>query len=141
MHGKGRIAGKRGYGRMGTILLSCVAMLVLLWSVPSFGHHALSEYDETRVTTIDGTINEIRIKNPHSLLTIQARSADGAVEHWTVEWVAALVLRHEGVENTTLQPGDRVIVTGHASLDRKAHRLWLRTVTRPTDGWTWTGNF
>jgi hypothetical protein len=128
-------------GRPGRILVSCLVALTLMWSVPSFGHHALSEYDDTRVTTIDGTLSEIRIKNPHSLLTIQVRGADGAVDRWTVEWLAALVLKHEGVENTTLQPGDRVIVTGHASRDRNAHRLWLRTVTRPTDGWSWTGNF
>ena len=128
-------------GRPGRILVLCLACFMLLWSVPSFGHHALKEYDETQVTTIAGTLSEIRIKNPHSLLTIQARETDAASDRWTVEWLAALVLRHEGVENTTLQPGDRVIVTGHPSRDRTVHRLWLRTVTRPADGWTWTGNF
>jgi len=32
-------------------------------------------------------------------------------------------------------------VTGHPSRDSKIHRLWLRTVTRPADSWTWTGSF
>ena len=122
-------------------LLLFVASAALLWSVPLSGHHPLSEYDETRVTTIDGTLSEIRIKNPHSLLTIQVRGADGSTISWTVEWLAALVLRHEGIEHTTLQPGDRVIVTGNPSRDPNLHRLWLRTVTRPLDGWTWTGRF
>jgi uncharacterized protein DUF6152 len=118
--------------------LACVAVL---WSVPSFGHHALSEYDDTRVTTIDGTLSEIRIKNPHSTLTIQARGGATADDQWTLEWLAALVLKHEGVENATLKPGDRLIVTGNPSRDPTAHRLWVRTVTRPADGWTWTGRF
>jgi hypothetical protein len=135
---------KGGMGRMsgkGRILVLCLGCLALLWSVPSFGHHALSEYDETRVTTIDGTLKEIRIKNPHSLLTIEVHSADGASTVWTVEWLAALVLKREGVENTRLRPGDRLIVTGHASRDPNLRRLWLRTVTRPADGWAWTGRF
>jgi len=119
------------------VLLACL----LMWSWPSFGHHALSEYDGARVTTIEGTLSEIRIKNPHSTLMIQ-RSATGAqADRWTVEWLAALVLKHEGVENTTLRPGDRLIITGNPSRDPGAHRLWLRTVTRPADGWTWTGSF
>ena len=120
------------------LALACVAVL---WSAPSFAHHSLSEYDDTRVTTIDGTLSEIRIKNPHSILTIQARGGPAAADRWTLEWLAALELRHEGVENATLKPGDRLIVTGNPSRDPTAHRLWVRTVTRPADGWTWTGRF
>jgi hypothetical protein len=129
----------------GTVRLRALVLILvfftLLWSMPSFGHHALSEYDKTRVTTIDGTLSEIRIKNPHSTLTIQVLGANGAADRWTLEWLAALVLKHGGVENTTLKPGDRVVVTGNPSRDSSAHRLWVRTVTRPADGWTWTGSF
>jgi len=119
----------------------CLALVALLWSAPSFGHHALSEYDDTHVTTIEGTLSEIRIKNPHSTLLIDARGATPGRDRWTIEWLAALVLRKEGVENTTLHPGDRLIITGNPSRDHTSHRLWLRTVTRPVDGWTWTGKF
>ena len=131
-----------GVGRSGrTICVLCLAALVLFWGAPSFGHHALSEYDDTRVTTIDGVLREIRIKNPHSLLTIEMRGADGDSSRWTVEWLAALVLKREGVENTTLKPGDRIVISGNPSRDPHLRRLWLRTVTRPADGWTWTGRF
>jgi len=118
----------------------CLALVALLWSAPSFGHHALSEYDDTRITTIEGTLSEIRIKNPHSTLMIEARGTAAAADRWTVEWLAALVLRKEGVENTTLKPGDRLIITGNPSRDSR-HHLWLRTVSRPADGWTWAGKF
>jgi hypothetical protein len=138
MTGRKGWKGRKG-GKARTLVL-CLVCVTLLWSVPSFGHHALSEYDETRVTTIDGTLSEIRIKNPHSTLTIQ-HGVDAKADQWTLEWLAALVLRHEGVENTTLRPGDRIIVTGNPSRDPNAHRLWLRTITRPSDGWKWTGDF
>jgi len=121
-------------------LFLVVASVSLLSSVPVSGHHALSEYDDTRVVTIDGTLSEIRIKNPHSQLTIDAQGTAGP-ERWTVEWLAALVLRKEGVENATLKPGERLVITGNPSRDPRSHRLWLRTVTRPTDGWSWKGRF
>jgi uncharacterized protein DUF6152 len=117
-----------------------IASVSLLSSVPVSGHHALSEYDDARVVTIDGTLSEIRIKNPHSQLTIEAEGTAGR-EQWNVEWLAALVLRKEGVENTTLKPGERLVVTGNPSRDPHSHRLWLRTVSRPADGWSWKGRF
>jgi len=129
-----------GNGRsVGTLMLLFVCLA--LWSWPSFAHHALSEYDSARVTTIEGTLSEIRIKNPHSTLMVQASGGGEPADRWTVEWLAALVLKHEGVENTTLRPGDRLIITGNPSRDPGARRLWLRTVTRSADGWTWTGGF
>lgn len=138
-----RTMGRRGEGRACRLAARLVMLLpcLLLWSLPSFGHHALSEYDAARVTTIEGTLSEILIKNPHSTLKIERSAAGASVDHWTVEWLAALVLKHEGVENTTLRPGDHLIITGNPSREAGAHRLWLRTVTRPADGWTWTGGF
>jgi hypothetical protein len=125
----------------GSAMLMLLLGCLLLSSRPSLAHHALSEYDSAHVTTIEGTLNEIRIKNPHSTLVLQASAGSGPADRWTVEWLAALVLKHEGVENTTLRPGDRLIITGNPSRDAGARRLWLRTVTRPADGWTWTGGF
>ena len=121
-------------------MLMLLLVCLVLWS-PLFAHHALSEYDSARVTTVEGTLSEIRIKNPHSTLIVQAQGGGEPADRWTVEWLAALVLKHEGVENTTLRPGDRLIITGNPSRDASARRLWLRTVTRPADGWTWTGGF
>jgi hypothetical protein len=133
--------GRKGRSGGRAARLSLLLVCLLLWSWPSLAHHALSEYDSARVTTIEGTLSEIRIKNPHSTLIMQASGGSAPADRWTVEWLAALVLKHEGVENTTLRPGDRLIITGNPSKEPGARRLWLRTVTRPADGWTWTGGF
>ena len=122
-------------------VLLFVAVVVVMWGVPAFGHHSLAEYDDTQVTTVDGTLIDLRFKNPHSLLTIEVSRADGATERWTVEWMAALVLKREGVKETTLKPGDRLLVTGYPSRNRDERRLWLRTITRPIDRWNWSGGF
>jgi len=132
---------RRERRRAVTVTLMLSLACLLLWSWPSLAHHALSEYDSAHVTTIEGTLSEIRIKNPHSTLMVQASGSSGPADRWTVEWLAALVLKSEGVENTTLRPGDHLIITGNPSKGPGARRLWLRTVTRPADGWTWTGGF
>jgi uncharacterized protein DUF6152 len=121
-------------------LLLIAACALWLMSTGVAAHHALSEYDDARVTTLEGTLSEIRIKNPHSQLTIETSGASGT-ERWTVEWLAALVLKKEGIENTTLKPGDRLVVSGNPARDGKLRRLWLRTVARPADGWSWKGRF
>jgi hypothetical protein len=66
---------------------------------------------------------------------------DGHTERWTVEWLAVLMLRRDGVEDGTLKPGDHLVVTGHPSRDHNVRQLWLRTIRRPADGWAWTGGF
>ena len=48
-----------------------------MWTVPAFGHHSLAEYDDTRVKTIEGTLVDVRLKNPHSALIIQMDTPGG----------------------------------------------------------------
>jgi hypothetical protein len=117
----------------------CLAVAVLTSNVQLFGHHALTEFDDAQVKTIEGTLIDLHLKNPHSVLTIQ--TSGPAADHWAVEWLAVLVLKRQGVDDTTLKPGDHLIVTGHPSRNRDDHRLWLRTIARPADHWSWSGSF
>ena len=41
----------------------------------------------------------------------------------------------------TLKPGDHVIITGNPGRNPEDHRLRMRTITRPSDGWKWGGTF
>lgn len=122
-------------------LLLCVAVAALLGSVPSFAHHPLKDYDENQTHTLEGTLVDLRFTNPHSLMSLEVNGANGAIERWTIEWFGALPLKRQGILDTTLGRGDRLVVTGHPAWKREARRLWLRTITRPADHWTWTGGF
>jgi hypothetical protein len=122
-------------------ILAFTAALTMVSFMPVRAHHPLSNYDLDHVRTLDGTLLELRLANPHSFLTLTVRDEAGQPEPWTIEWGPALLLKRQGVSTGTLAAGDHLIVTGFAALDPADHRIRLRTIRRPTDGWTWTGGF
>ena len=39
------------------------------------------------------------------------------------------------------QSGDHVVITGNPGRNPEDHRLRMRTIARPSDGWKWGGTF
>src|SRR5215471_15551594 len=61
------------------------AVLYLIMSVPIVAHHGdAGRYDESPFV-ITGTIVEIKMTNPHSILVFDATDADGKVVRWQAE--------------------------------------------------------
>jgi len=116
-------------------------LTLLLCRAALSAHHPLTDYNEDRPQTIDGTLVELHLSNPHSLLYLDVQDQGGPVQRWTIEWYAAFTLKQQGVTSGTLTAGDHLIVGGYPSRNPTDHRLWLRTIRRPTDGWKWTGAF
>jgi thiamine monophosphate kinase len=61
------------------------------------------------------------------------------VYRWAVEWGGGGQLGQQGVTRDTLKPGDHVIITGSPGRNPQDHRLRMRTIFRPKDGWRWGG--
>ena len=64
-----------------------------------------------------------------SFVTIEVKDAASVSERWTGEW---------GVPRGSLRPGDYVVVSGYPARDPDDHRLFVQTISRPTDGWKWS---
>jgi hypothetical protein len=43
------------------------------------------------------------------------------------------------VTKDQLRIGDHVIVTGNPARDPSEHRMRIKSITRPSDGWKWQG--
>jgi hypothetical protein len=56
---------------------------------------------------------------------------------WSIEWGAAGQLAQQGVRTGTLKVGDHVIVVGSPGRNPEDYRLRMRSITRPSDKWTW----
>jgi Family of unknown function (DUF6152) len=122
----------------------CVVDLLWLFSSasihPTFAHHSFaSTFFLDRTVTIEADVVQFAYRNPHSLLTVIA--ADGSRTRWVIEWAGTLDLRRSGVDKNAIQSGDHVILVAYPSRNPVDHRLRLKTIERPSDGWKWTRPF
>mgnify|MGYP001602866452 CR=1 FL=1 len=111
-------------------------------AVPAYGHHSSpATYMVDQTVTIEGTVVQFLFRNPHSFVHVLAPDKNGKMVIWAVEWGAGGTLGADHIKSDTIKPGDKVIVTGNPSLDAASHRLRLRAIQRPADGWKWAGTF
>jgi hypothetical protein len=105
-------------------------------------HHSFAvTYLEDQTISIEGKIVQFLFRNPHSFVHVEVKGKDGVLERWGVEWGAGRQLNNLGVTRETLRAGDVVIITGSPGRNPAEHRMRLKTITRPSDGWRWTGTY
>ena len=104
-----------------TFLLATVLTSVL--SVPVIAHHGdAGRYDETPFI-ITGTVVEIKLANPHSILVFDATDASGKVVRWQAEMGSGQQLvRQFGWTKENLKIGDKITLNGR------------KVITCPHDG-------
>lgn len=111
-------------------------------AVPASAHHpSASVFFEDRTQSIEGRLIRIQIRNPHTIVYVEAPDGKGGTQLWEVEWLAGLRLSRQHVDQTTLKPGDHLVITGNPGRNPQEHRLRVRTMVRPKDGWKWSGGF
>ncbi len=126
-----------------TVLMGLTAgafVAALAYSVaPAYAHHSFAAtYFEDKTETVEGELVQFLFRNPHSFVHVEGKDATGTCAV-RVEWGAGLQLNRQGVTRETLKPGDHVIITGNPGRNPEDHRLRMRTITRPSDGWKWGG--
>lgn len=118
------------------------AMLAAIAGAPASAHHSFpATYLVDQTTTIQGTVVQFLFRNPHAFVYVMVPNGGGKGTTWVVEWGAIGSLGADNVTHDTLKAGDKVIVTGNPSRDPTLHRLRMRSIERPADGWKWAGTF
>lgn len=110
--------------------------------MPIAAHHSFAGtyLEDAPPVTIEGTLMAFQVRNPHSFVAVddaKLKDAEGKPVRWSIEWGAAGQLAQQGVKVGTLKVGDKVTVTGSQGRDPEAHRLRMRIIKRPSDGWSW----
>lgn len=107
---------------------------------PASAHHSFAGtyLEDAEPIEIEGKLVQFLVRNPHSFVHVEAPDPDsGEMVRWSIEWGAAGQLAQQGVRRGTLKVGDQVVVTGSPGRDKEQHRLRLRTIQRPSDGWSY----
>lgn len=94
--------------------LGCVlaAGLSILAATPVRAHHSGAIFDMAHPITISGVVTKVEWMNPHAYLYLDATDAQGKVHNWAIETNSPNFLKHNGWTSTTVNPGDKITVTG-----------------------------
>jgi hypothetical protein len=110
---------------------------MLLGAASAFAHHSFATYYfENQTVTVEGDVKEMQFRSPHVLLMFNGRTPQGQIATYTAEWANPRRLGNTMTKDT-LRPGDRVIVTGAPGRNGSEYKIHLKSIRRPSDGWSW----
>ena len=113
---------------------------VLVSGATVYAHHSFAAtYVTEKEVKIEGDLITFMFRNPHSFVHVMAPDEKGQMQRWAIEWAAAGQLN--GIARDTLKVGDHVVVTGNPGRTEADHRLRMRSILRPKDGFKWSGDF
>lgn len=92
-----------------------LALAVLFVPVPVLAHHGSAAYDTSHVVTLVGTVTQFQFIQPHPLISLTVKDADGNIQKWNVEMTAPNHLARMGWNGQTLHPGEQIKVQGYAA--------------------------
>jgi hypothetical protein len=92
---------------LGIALLS----VVVASGIPAIAHHSNPMYfDMAKAVTLDGVVQQVRWINPHVIMYLQSKNADGEPETWVVHGSSpSNAVRQAGLKER-LQPGTAITV-------------------------------
>lgn len=99
---------------------------VLAWVLLVFGsaasltaHHSFAAaYDMQAPVTVQGTITQVRLENPHSWFFLDVTKPDGKVEHWTFEAGTPSGMIRNGFKPGVVKKGSSVTIKGVHARDK-----------------------
>lgn len=92
-------------------VVSIVAVLGLMSAAMGAHHGDAGRYEE-KLTTMTGTVAELQLINPHSILVIDATGSDGKVVRWRGEAGSATAMKGWCWTKEVIKPGDKISMVG-----------------------------
>ena len=111
-------------------MLLPVAIAVLALASTLLAHHGGAAFDQTKSVTFEGTVTEMQFANPHVLVFWDVKGGEQAGEKWSGWLTAPNKLARAGWTKKTLEPGDRIVVSGTPHKDGQ-HVLQIRKLVGP----------
>ena len=109
------------------VLRSAFVAALVAASVPLVAHHEpLAKFDDKKPVRIRGVVSLVDWRNPHAHIFVNVAGAE-KVSNWAVELESPIDLEANGWLRTTLQPGDKIAVSGIAARDN-SRQIWAKSV-------------
>ena len=115
-----------------------VSGLILAAGIPVWAHHSFAAaYDTSKQITVQGTIVQVRLTNPHSWFFLDVKDANtGAVQRWAFEAGTPSGMIRNGFKSSEIKAGTVVTIKGFHARDASQNAGMLRQLTL-SDGKTY----
>jgi hypothetical protein len=90
---------------------------VAVLAVPVSAHHSHASYDVSKWVTLEGTVKQVVLISPHSLLYLDVKDEHGDTATWALEATAPAGILRNGVRREDVRAGDRVKARCHVLRD------------------------
>ena len=117
--------------------LLALSLGVLAVASPAAHHSFGADYFEEQKVSLEGDVIAFELKNPHAWLHLAVVDENGKRQEFSAEWSNPARLKQAGFSPESFKAGDHLIITGSPGRDAAEHRIHLRTIQRPSDGWKW----
>jgi len=87
-------------------------------------HHSMAGFDRNASVTVEGTVKQFKWANPHAWIELETMK-DGKPVIWNFEMTAPSFLVRAGWKRTSLQPGDKVSITGRPQINGEPGALFV----------------
>ena len=108
-----------------------LSMILTLGAVaPSLAHHAFAaHYDMQKPISVQGTIVEVRLTNPHSWFVLEVKEADGTTSRWQFEAGTPSGMIRNGYKAAEMPKGSVVTISGFHGRDPAKKLGMMRQLT------------
>jgi hypothetical protein len=93
------------------LLPACLAAGAIVTAASAMAHHSFSMFDFDKPTELEGTVQEFRYTNPHTMLLLRVKGKEGGTATWSLEGMGPSSLERDGWTSRSLRPGDQIKVT------------------------------
>lgn len=103
------------------------ALVSLIGSAAVHAHHSFAAaFDMNKPITVQGTIVEIRLENPHSWFFLDVKDSSGKVQRWGFEAGTPSGMVRNGFKPNIIKKGVEVTIKGFHAKDPSANAGMLR---------------
>ena len=120
--------------RLAHPFVAFLSAAIIALATSADAHHSVAgQYDPSKSVTVEGTVVEVTMRNPHSRIRMDIPDESGNVQTWTLEMDDVEDMADQGVTSETLLVGDELIVFGFPARDGSL-LLHIERFRRSSDG-------